>query len=187
MTWDLAGAYARTAQPTSTVLDARYQASLDASLAIIEAYLDRQILYAAGVEDIIYPHHLGWGVKRYPLESVDSLGGKAQTSFKQFDADSGVISLDAYAVKDRLEIKYTGGYKVIPADLLMAMWMVFDAVDATNSGGASVAAGAIDSISVPDVGTIRWNNDTSGGGAVSGGLIPDMALALLSPYRRLSA
>ena len=194
MAWDLATAHARLGTTASTALDAQYTLSMSSALAIVEAYLDRKLLNQAEVDEVAYPHHTGLGIKRYPIESVQSVAngnaGNVNISNYEVDKDAGVIKVSGYLFGDRVKVSYTGGYTTLPADLEYAMWLVFDAVNVSAAGGGGLAAGAIESLTIPDVGTIRYASGNAGsGGATSGahGPIDAATIDILEPYRRFSA
>ena len=83
---------------------------------------------------------------------------------------------------------YEAGYQDLPADLVIALWGIFDVIWAQMQGGAAVAAGEIDSITIPDVGTIRYSNSTSGAkSGSSADSIYGVNFNLLDKYRRIGA
>jgi hypothetical protein len=89
-------------------------------------------------------------------------------------------------------VSYSGGYKVLPLDLEAALWMLFDGAYGVvgGGGGAIVGAGDISSITVPDVGTVRFNEGQAANGSAAsaggGGFFND-PFALLALYRRIMA
>jgi len=186
MAFDLAAAKARL-NITGTSQDVQLQGTLDTALAIVETYLDRKLEYAT--ETIRVPYFRGDTIKvrRWPIDSVTAVthGYGSFTAFKVDYADGLILFNHAHAI-DELSIEYSGGFTDLPADLLFALWGVFDAVHAASSGGtATVAAGTIESVTIPDVGTVRFASGASAAsaGASSGGLIPAQYLALLDRYR----
>jgi hypothetical protein len=176
------------------------QPALDAAQAIAERYCDRLFDEADETEEII-PVHLGAvQVKRYPIATVASITGahSGVIGEKHIDKQAGVIYLDGGAASHEVSVTYHGGYRALPPDLELALWMIFDGIwpqfNLPVTGGAATAPGtmgAISSISIPDVGRISFDtgNSSSSGAGTSGGafgFIPATAVSLLEPYRRKS-
>jgi hypothetical protein len=179
---------------------------LDTAKAIAEKYCDRSFDYAT--DTVKFYDFIGKQVHlpRYPIESVTSIGDiqdatgttlAAITNYK-VNGVGGYVELFDQLHYRELDITYSGGYKQLPSDLVLALWTIFDAIWASTPGaGATVgattaASGAIKSINIPDVGQITYDTGSSGSasaasGVLVGGLVSDIALALLEPYRRWSA
>jgi hypothetical protein len=160
---------------TGTAQDALVQAALDAALDTVERYLNRKLMYAAEVASYYYTEGETLFLDRYPVEQVVSIsqtsGGAAISKYK-LHKSFGTILFPGRVGSDQIDVSYAGGYRVLPADLEMALWSIFDGFWPTISGasGSSVAAGAIESITIPDVGTVRYNvsGGASSGAAASG-------------------
>jgi hypothetical protein len=171
--------------------DAQLQAALNISLAMAERYCDRKFMYAA--ETVKFYHFAGrtMFLPRYPIEQVFSTTGLPSET--KVHNRLGTVEFHGEQFIEDASISYAGGYKVLPEDLELALWMIFDQVwpslNATG-GGSSLAAGsgAITSISVPDVGTLRFDtggqSNSAGGGLSAVGLIPASSINLLDYYRR---
>jgi len=175
------------------------QPALDAAQAIAERYCDRWFDEADETEEII-PVHLGAvQVKRYPIATVASItaahGGVIGE--KHIDKPAGLIYLDGGIGSHDVSVTYHGGYATLPPDLELALWLIFDGIwpqfNLPVTGGAVTpgGTGAIASVSIPDVGTIRFDNGSSasssaGGAGAAVGFIPATAVSLLEPYRRKS-
>ena len=193
MAFDLASANVRLG---ITGKDALVISALNAALAIAENYCDRRFLYKRDTVAFYDAHSRKLSLDRYPLVSINAISSKGSSS--QISAStyhvhnwSGMLLFHGAPFFDELDIDYNGGYQTLPADLELALWMIFDAVwPSFNStaGATTVGGGTINSITVPDVGTIRFDNGSSGGGAngASGavGLISANAINILQPYRR---
>ena len=185
MTFDLAGAKLRL-NITDTTQDVEIQAALDAALSIAEAYCDRKFAYAA--EEAHY-YHVSAGylfVPRYPIEQVVSVNrdsGQNNVKYK-VNKSAGFLDLHGRYSDEELSVTYAGGYVTLPEDLILALWGIFDGVWSASQGNTGPAAGAIESVSLTGVGTVRMatGGSTSTGG--SSGAIPAMAAAILSLYRR---
>ncbi len=193
MTWDISGAKVYLGLPAAAdpVLDPKLQIGLDTALAVAETYCNRRFTYAA--ETVVFTH-IRSGVlqlSRYPIEQVSSVAndsGSINTNNYHFIAGTGQIVFDGYQGGHQVSVTYAGGYKVLPADLLLALWGIFGQVyGAMSAGGGGAPTGqVVQSITVPDVGTIRYESSGSstggaGGGAV--GMIPATSVSLLDLYR----
>ena len=178
--------------PADTTKDAIVQMTLDASLALAETYCDRKFLYAA--EQVAFTHPRGGSLQlnRFPIEQVAEVKSDTNTlsTGYHFISTTGQIILDQYSGAHVVFVTYSGGYKVLPPDLELALWATFDAVWPTvNGGGAvsTVAAGTIESVSIPDVGTVKFATGANAAAASAGnagaGLIPAAYLSILDRYR----
>ena len=175
-----------------TTKDALLSNAISAALSIAESYCDRKFMYSTDSATFTHDHSGVLQVMRYPIERVSSVSrdaGASNITDYHFVADTGQIVFDHYHHQHEMTVAYVGGYKVLPADLLLALWGIFGNVYAalTQSGGGAVGGQAINSITIPDVGTIRYESSgaagSSGAGA-AGGLIDNVTAALLSFYRR---
>lgn len=176
--------------------DAQLQLALDATIAIVETYLDRKLPYAAETAKFYYQRGREVMINRYPLDSTvpitasDSQGGSIASGDFKVNNTTGVVMFGGGRASDELTLTYAGGFKVYPPDLLLALWATFDAVWPTvNGGGAvsTVAAGTIESVSIPDVGTVKFATGANAAAASAGnagaGLIPAAYLSILDRYR----
>jgi hypothetical protein len=181
--------------PLDTSHDAEITNALALTLSAIETYLDRKLGYEVGVRQIVRYDLLGMvRVNRYPIDVVQSVTGR--TGFIQFDSDTGIVYTNGavYGSDGKYEIVYDGGYLYgdLPPELLYVFWAVFDSVWPTFSGAGSapstVAAGTIESVSIPDVGTVKFATGANAAAASSGAggfgsLIPAQYTALLDRFR----
>lgn len=184
--FDLATAYIRTGLTQDPANDLLLEASLDATLAAVENYLDRYLLYDVDNIEMLEVHYGALNLRRYPIDVVTSM---IPAIPHQVHNGAGMILLKHRTVMDRIEVTYSGGYKILPADLELALWLTFDALWALQSGGTggAVAAGTVESVTISGVGTVRYA--TGGSSSVDTGLsgtstIPDTAIGLLRAYRR---
>lgn len=178
---------------TGTLQDAAINASISTALAVAERYCDRQFAYATDtVKFYEFFGHIMF-LPRYPVASVISVTGLPSKYYVNGRLGSIEFGGDVHVAD--ATINYVGGYQVLPADLELALWLLFDDIWAITPGGGSGAGASggsgsqISSISVPDVGTLRFDNGKSanaGAGANIGavGIIPANAINLLEPYRR---
>jgi len=190
--FDLATAKARLGiAVVDTTKDALLSSAISAALSIAENYCDRKFLYAAESQKFNHFHGATMSLIRYPLVNVTSVAknGAGVSGYKVINS-TGQIEFDHHVRHNEVTVQYTGGYTTLPDDLLLALWSIFDVIwGATPGGGSGGAVGgqAINSITIPDVGTIRYESSgaagSSGAGA-AGGLIDSVAAAILSFYRR---
>lgn len=170
MSFDLTSARVRVGlSPDDTSKDPQLIGGINASLAIAENYCDRYFVWMENeVARFYYQASKRYTLQRYPIEQVvqviDSDG-----NFPEYRTHHllGRIELKNYNYAQELQITYTAGYRVFPADLELALWGIFDATYASidkamsGTGGASAPAvntGSISSINIPDVGTVSFNN-----------------------------
>ena len=172
---------------TGTAQDAQLQVALNTSISLAERYCDRKFVYAA--ETVKFYHFLGdtMFLPRYPIEQVVSSSGLPTES--KVHHRLGTIELHREQFIEEASISYAGGYKVLPDDLELALWGIFNGVWPSINGGSSVAAGAIDSISIPDVGTVRFSNSgSSASSSASAGHAHVLGpyYSILETYRRVT-
>lgn len=168
---------------TGNEQDTQLQAALDSSLMVAQRYCDRLFTYGADV--IFFYYHEGdtLFLPRYPVEAIIKMRGVPQPYLK-VHARTGVIQFANFFTSEEIEIAYSGGYKVLPPDLEMALWGVFDSVWPSMSGGTTVAAGVIDSVTIPDVGTIRYNNSGGSSSSANNANVLGPYSGILDYYRR---
>jgi len=191
--FDLAAAKVHLNIPVVDVTkDAAVQLSLDTAMALAEKYCNRKFNYAVETATFHYPFAQNLQLSRYPIEQVASVTSDATI----IDSDSYQVVLGVGQIKSRgwltgksVDVTYAGGYKVLPADLLLALWRIFDVVWASTPAGGSggaVSGQTISSITIPDVGTIRYESSGAAGSSsagAAGGLIDSVAASILSLYR----
>lgn len=185
MAFDLSTAKLRVGLPAGVPED-NIEFALSVALTAAEKYCDRFFLYRD--ETVWFYYWVGDTLQlpRYPIDQLYSATGLSTSEFELHHL-GGKIKFKKQRSFDEIEINYAGGYKVLPPDLELALFIIFDSVYASlQPGGAHVAgASAITSISIPDVGTIRYS-DGGKGSSSSGdgiGIIPDAAVRLLEPYK----
>ena len=188
MSFDLATAKTRL-NITDTLQDVEIQAALNASLAIAEAYCKRRFSYAA---EVAHYYHVEAGylfVDRYPINSVTSVvrdNGQSNIKYK-VNKSSGFLDLHGRYTDEELQVTYSGGYQVLPDDLVIALFGIFDGIWAASQGSSGPSVGAIESVSLTGVGTVRMSTGGSTSSSGSSGAIPAMATAILSNYKRYMA
>jgi hypothetical protein len=180
-----------------TLQDTQLNVAIGAALNIAEKYCDRFFMEQDEVEDVV--PHMGHALQlsRYPLTSIANINlahSAGNVGTYHMNKGAGIVYLDGGRYSHEVTVSYKGGYDVLPADLELALWAIFDAVwSRTPGAGAAVGAattatGSVDSITVPDVGTIKFSAGGSaagaGAGGGAGGYITDLVASLLEPYRR---
>ena len=181
--FDLATAKTRL-NIVGAVQDAEIQAALDASLAIAEAYCKRRFKYSSETESVYHDSKGYLFLERYPIDHVTTITAEDHNAVKyKINKTAGYLDLHGRYSFEQVDVVYTGGYKVLPDDLIVALWAIFDGVWKSQTGGDGTV-GAIESVSLTGVGTVRMGSGNSGIAGVSSGAIPDLATAILSNYKR---
>lgn len=195
MAIDLATAYVRSGITQKTPENnALLTEVLNISLAALENYLDRKFIFDGQAESFYYTHFQDYPLDRYPVENVSAIyaDGRPLNVRYKVHRTTGILKLDHHVFERELRIVYTGGYRVVPADLEAALWATFQEFLVMVQGQYATTTGEIDSVTVQDVGTVRFSNNSSfgTGGSLSNpnsGPIPESAAFLCRPYRRFSA
>jgi hypothetical protein len=175
--YDLATAKTRLGI-TGTTQDAIITAALNAAVAMAERYCDRLLAYS--VDSVTFNHFVGdtLFLPRYPIEAIISTTGLPDylTHFSL-----GMLELEASTAIETATIQYSAGYRVYPGDLEMALWGIFDCIYPAMSGSTT---SAIDSVTIPDVGTIRYASNKGLAGVDANVL--GAYNTLLETYRRVT-
>lgn len=194
MAFDLPAARARIGLVAGdTTRDAELTLAMNVALARAERFCNRNFTRRREVREFLHFTGDTAQLHRYPLQAVHSIetdGVVAVPTGYHIHNDGGRILFDAWQRCHRLVIDYTGGYNQLPADLELALWLLFDGTLASlnPSAGAAAAAGRViesETHTVPDVGshTVRY---ATGSAAASGmgdsGLSADLE-AMLRPFR----
>jgi len=186
MAFDLA-----TAQLRATGLQpAEVQVAMDGAVAILEGHLDRGFMPGNYKEK--FTDREGHGVvftHVYPIDG-DTVKIDGVKFTNAIDGDQGILFAaedGRYDFKGRsFLVEYTGGYNPLPADLELVLWSIFDRLAGDMGGAPTISAAGIDSITVPDVGTVRFRaQDSSGATSTSGGPFGPLFETVSSKYRRI--
>lgn len=174
--FDLATAKARLGASDGSK-DAIIQMGLDTALAMAERYCDRRFAYAA--ETARFYHFQGdtLFLPRYPIEAVISTSGLPDIKVHH---RLGTLELPGFSAVEEAVVSYSGGYQVYPPDLELALWGIFDNVYPALSGAAPAA---VDSVTIPDVGTIRYRNDGNSMSIDNANVLGSFS-GILETYRR---
>jgi len=173
----------------NSTLDANITLAKDAAFALMGNYCDRFFPKVVGsVEKFTHFTGMDLSLKRYPIESVASIvdaEGKTFTDY-HIQSETGTIKLDSAWAFHQVTVTFTGGYSedALPSDLLVAFYSVFDQEYAAIAGTGSSASGQISSVTLADVGTIRYNTDSAEGAFGEGSFLPSKAKSILEGYKR---
>ena len=190
MAFDLAAAKTRL-NITDTAQDVVIQAALDASVAVAESYCKRKFMRASETNVFHWVDGVTLQFERYPINNVlairDTGNGTATSSMtnsKYYEVynSAGQIRFSGHIFSKSLEVDTDAGYAVLPADLELALWLIFDGVWNQLNNAGSGNTGGIASISVPDVGKITYSTGSSSSGNTNAGLIPATGIAILDNY-----
>lgn len=172
MSFNLESARVRVGlESTDTSKDPQLIGSLNSALAIAENYTDRKFIYKRETARFYYDSSNRYTLKRYPINEVYAITD-SDGNFPEYKVHKlfGRIELERYNPSDELIVDYAGGYAVLPADLELALWGIFDStfttIDKAMSGdgitdGAGTGYGDIQSINIPDVGTVSFASTSS--------------------------
>jgi hypothetical protein len=173
MSFDLKSARVRVGlNAEDTTKDPQLIAAINAALAVAQNYTDRNFVWVENeTASFYYQASKLYSLKRYPIEQVtEILDSDGQFPDYKVHHMLGRIELKSYNKADELRITYTAGYRVLPADLELALWGIFDAtfgsIDKAMSGegisdGNAAGYGDISSINIPDVGTVSFASTAS--------------------------
>ena len=182
MSFDLATAKNRKGiLPADTTQDALIVISLAAAKAVAETYCNRKFDYAAEIATFHFPNARTLQLSRYPIEQVTLVAvSESNSDFRGYQVINGtgqVVSTSVFSAR-QVEVQYAGGYRTLPADLELALWLVFDEVwSASTSGGVTAS---IKSVALADVGTVQFSDPNAG---ASAGFIKPAAAVILNLYR----
>lgn len=177
--FDLATAKARLGI-TDSSKDALVTSALHAALSIAERFCDRRLAFATETASFYKFQGDTLFLPRYPVEALISTTGLPDHIHVHHRL--GIIELDDAISADEVTVSYSGGYRVYPPDLELALWGIFDNVYPAMS---SAAPQSIESVSIPDVGMIKFRAGNSGGFGDNANVLGPFASAL-ETYRRLT-
>ncbi len=176
--------------PTDTSKDSSLTYAMTLVTELLEQYLDRKLLMTNDTEK--FTHFSGdvLSLHRYPIHSITSINGTTTglSTKYHWSEETGLVHFDAHVVEHELTVVYNGGFATLPDDLVFASLLVFDGVwGSITSSGVTVAAGTIQSVTVADVGTIRYATGAAAATSGSAGAIPAIGMSILESYRRMKA
>lgn len=155
----------------------------------MERYCNRLFGYRDVHNEMLYKTKGdGWQLHLWPVDSEILIAGVPCREV-EIDNQTGVAWFDHYSSTNRLTATYSGGYKPCnwPADLMAVLLGSIGAVYQSFQDGGITNDSAISKITIPDVGTITYDNKTNGeigsGGAFINGVIPMHWQSTLDFYR----
>lgn len=178
-----------------TSRDEELQQALDFALAVVENYCDRRFAWKRETASFYWTAEQAYMIDRLPvtrlISVVDNEGQTISVGNAEVHYTYGILKFDRPRTFREIAVTYEGGFQVFPADLRIVLWDVFDYVWGKMQGGGTVQSGEIQSITIPDVGTVRYNTSASGandgGNAGSGYSVYGPNFFLLEKYRRVYA
>jgi len=128
-------------------------------------------------------------LKRYPVTAIDSIvdeNARDISTVYHLGRYTGVIHFDYPVHFHEMLVTFTGGYAEgeFPEDLLYAYYQIFDQQMAVIDTGTSPGSANISSVTVVDVGTVRYNQDSIVTPEMGGGFLPPVARSILGYYKR---
>jgi hypothetical protein len=189
MAYDIETARVRIGlEPTDISKDAELTAAMEASLGFAEKYCDRFFMFKEDTAEFIHFTDSDVQLHRYPVTSVTSIDSNGSPVVVDYhiEKNTGRLVFDSRICSHTLLVAYSGGYSVLPSDLELALWRLFDSnwsvISATTST-AAVGGGAIKAISSSGA---RVEFDTSSGNSSgmggSGGLSDPFTISILDLY-----
>jgi len=155
------------------------------TLALMANYCDRYFDEVVdGVQDFTHVTGESLSLNRYPVTEITSMLNNMGNEFTLYHLGeyTGIIHFDYPVAFHTLSVTSTAGYAEgeFPDDLLIAYYSIFDQQFAAMESGATISTTNIESVTVADVGTVRYGSNDSMGG----GFIPPIAGSILDAYKR---
>ena len=180
---------------TDASKDDEIQLAIDTSLSVAENYCDRKFLFSTEEEYFIFKTNESFALVRYPIDKINSTenesGQPVTDNFYEIDADAGLVRFAKGYPNQSFKVNYDGGYKVLPLDLELAFWSIFDKIWAMtqSSTGGGVVVGGIESVAITGVGSVKYSSGSTGDDAIGSdnSLISSMAYSVLKKYVRVLA
>jgi len=173
---------------TDPNIDAKIEQAMSMTLSAIERYCNRLFGNRDNHTETLYKTKgNGWQLHLWPVTSDIEIDG-AVCNEVTIDNQTGVAWFDHYSYTKLLKVTYSGGYTScnFPPDLLAVMMGSISGAYQLISGGQYTES-AISKITIPDVGTITYDNSTNSnigfGGTFIGGVIPIHWQSTLDFYR----
>ena len=187
MAFDLATARIRTGTTTAPT-DAELQSILDTALKLAERYCSRFFKNGTYVEEFRDRASRTLQLHAFPEITsivIEDYNGKAlDISQIGLDTETGIVYGGFLAGARALEVTYQGGYVTLPLDLELALWGIFDNIYATMTATTvTAAAGGVSSITLADVGTVKYSTAGASSGNGGYGFIPLTSETILDLYR----
>ena len=169
-------------------VDGKIEQAMAMTLSSIERYCNRLFGRREDFEETVYKTNgEGRQLHLYPITSKVYVDG-VPCNFSTIDNQTGIVWLNQYESTKLLKVTYSGGYEEckFPPDLLAVMLGsiggAYQLVNGTQEAGSS-----INKVTIPDVGTVTYNNSTGAtigaGTALISGVIPMHWQSVLDFYR----
>jgi len=154
-----------------------------AAFALMANYCDRYFQEVLGGEqEFVHVSGETLSLDRYPVTQITSMvnGDGREISMYHLGKVTGLIHFDYPFAFHLLTVVTDAGYAEgeFPADLLTAYYAIFDQQEESGVSNTN-----IESVTVADVGTVRYGKTDS----MSGGFIPVVAGSILDSYKRFKA
>lgn len=170
------------------VSDELINQAMTITVSTIERYCNRKFGRRVDYVETVYKQNgNGWQFHLWPITTKVYVDGEPVTNVK-VDNQTGIVWFDQYKHSDMVDVLYTGGYDGCewPADLLAVLFgSIKNAWDMVN--GEVSHTSSISRVTIPDVGTISYDNSTSSsishGGILIGGIVPQNWQSVLDFYR----
>ena len=169
-------------QPTDTSKDTELAVALETSLAVAEAYCNRKFKSQRDTETFTHIDSHVVSLRRYPVDTIINVSPNGFDY--HLEKETGLIHVDGRVHKHALTIEYDGGYVAIPSDLGFAILMIFDSVWGTLQGDGQAQTGGVESVTLADVGTVRFSTSKSSSGDEDFAGLPFKVRSILDFYRR---
>ena len=163
MTWNLQTAreWLEIADPLDTSNDAAIIAAQSIALGMAEDYCGRNFFEAQRTEYISCSDASGrFFLKNNPIKTIDSILGPDGIPITKYKVRKGLgmLILDIPIKADEeIEVTYTAGWLVLPPVVEHALWGMFDVLYSEDDADAT---DDVSSITLPDVGTITYNQQS---------------------------
>lgn len=168
--------------------DDQIAAAMKVTMAFIERYCNRLFEWRDNHTELQLPvKGNGWQLRLWPV-SGDIYVDDTKTDFLM-DNERGVIWFPSYNYENFRTLQYSGGYKSDewPADLLQVLYNAIKNQWEITINNGSVSSQDVSRITIPDVGTITYANNSSSAGEIGMGAdfgpVSQVDQILLSLYR----
>lgn len=170
-------------------IDANVANAMGLVQASIEQYCNRLLAYRENHTEMLYKGAGdGWQLHLWPVTDGISVAG-IPCKEVEVDNKTGIAWFDHYSYTKRITATYSGGYKPCewPRELMMVLLGSIGTVYQMMLDGGITNDSAISKITIPDVGTITYDNQTNSeigsGGSFINGVIPMHWKSTLDFYR----
>jgi|GEM_PF-6675542 len=169
-------------------IDQKLEQAMAITVSTIERYCNRLFVYREDHTETVYKTNgNGWQLHLWPVKN-NRIWVNGQPSQIKVDNQTGVAWFDSYSRTDMCDVLYSGGFEGCdwPQDLLAVLYgSIKNGLDMVT--GEVTHSSSISKVTIPDVGTVTYDNKTSGsinhGGVLIGGLVPSNWQSTLDFYR----